>query len=364
MNNLPAEIVFAIAINVPYDDSDALSLVNRQFNTLANNLLSRYVVISTEQQLMKLLPSSQHGLFQYVCQLIIDYPLTDASFMLLIPLLPPLLNSLELQEAENITDASFKYLPQQCPHLTSLTLSYASITDQSLASVGQHCHQLRTIFLSQCRYLSPHLFAALGACPLEKIYHHGLVTVDDGDDDTPIQTMTHDLVVGFPLLADLIIDQIDGRELVATMMDDATPPWPNLTRFHIPLTSNMTDRDAIAFIHAHPQLKDLELSNNGFSDDVLQVIADTLSGLTFLDLSYNTLFTHHGVRCIVRQCPLLILFKLFNTNVVRTDFTELTRLEQQGPHDHIYFALHGTHLESLRRALAHIDNNDTTLTNI
>ncbi|CAO3601137.1 unnamed protein product [Absidia cylindrospora] len=388
MNHLPAEIAFIIATNVPEADLHALTLVNRQFNNVANPLLWRSITIWDEQQLMKLLrgkfPSSRHDLLQYVRLLTINYPLADATFMLLIPLLPPLLEHLDLEQAKNITNASFNYLPQQCPHLMSLSLRYASITNQSLVSVGQHCHQLRYIYLLQCENLSSHLFAALAACPLKDIYHSGTVIKgdnnnndndDDDDDDevTSIQTMTHDLVTGFPLLTSLNVDEIDGRELV----DHTTPAWPKLIRFQIGDTWLTDVQDIITFIRTHPHLRVLQLANNHYYDDVLQVIADTLSLLTSLSLLRGNIFTHHGVRSIVQQCPLLTSFDLCRTNVRRMDFPEFTFLghddEQQQQQAQPYLVqttrkitLCGTELERFRRALTHNNNNnnnDTTRSN-
>ncbi|CAO3601164.1 unnamed protein product [Absidia cylindrospora] len=164
--------------------------------------------------------------------------------------------------------------------------------------------------------------------------------------------MAHDLVVGFPRMEFLNMEVFDFRELVATIKLHS--PWPNLTVFNTQFCHDADDRDVMAFIRAHPHIKDLQLSDNYFSDDVFQVIADTLPGLTTLDLSQSRFITHHGVRSIITQCPLLKSFDIYDTNVMRTDFPELTLVDDvTQQHDSTWGILSVTEMESIRRTLVH-----------
>ncbi|ORZ07152.1 hypothetical protein BCR42DRAFT_426438 [Absidia repens] len=398
MNDLPVEIILDIARNVSHRDLHALTLVNRQFNTVTNPLLWQSVAISNEDQLMQLIQCrflSHHDQLQYVRSLIIEFELTDVAFLLLIPRLPPSLDSLFFVDATHITDASFKYLPPQCPHLTNLGLRLASIGHESMVSVGQHCHQLRQLELCDCETLSPYLFAALSGCPLEDISMTGFVSGDIEDDDfednlkDDLKILTHDLVVGFPFLTSLTMDGFDAREYFAAVTAAATPttlrhsaghvdvhpPWPNLMRFRVDQIWYMDDDSAMAFIRMHPHLQDLTLPcNYHFSSDVLQVIADTLTGLIALDLSGSDQLTPHGVRRIIQQCPLLTFINLLGTNLRRTDFPELTQLTYHGSDfmhqlnerpvlDNTLRYIDGAAMEKIRYAPAHIYNNNNNNSN-
>ncbi|CAO3601131.1 unnamed protein product [Absidia cylindrospora] len=291
------------------------------------------------------------------------------SLLSLIPLLPPSLEELTLHGVKLITHASFNYLPQRCPHLKSLTLNNTSISYRSLLSVGQHCHQLRSLSLLYCENLPPNVFAAFAGCPLETVHLDRFDTINDDEHDNDhntrsLQTMTHDLVVGFPLLTSLTMDRFDGRAFVATM-DDATPRWPNLTRFVVENTSKTKNRDVMAFIQAHPHLKDLEFIDNRFSNKVLRVIADCLPGLTRLNLAGGEGFTHLGVRRIVEQCPLLVSLDLSQTYVEAMSFPELDFLEYDyypRLHDNYFTVMSdwrqlcGIEMETCRRLLLHSNN--------
>ncbi|CAO3601161.1 unnamed protein product [Absidia cylindrospora] len=170
--------------------------------------------------------------------------------------------------------------------------------------------------------MSANLFAALAACPLEVISINGGPRICD---DESAQKLVKGLVE-FSLLKDLYLAQVDeevGYRLLNTMDRNGNSPWPHLTSFQIQGSRGMEDQDAIRFIKSHPHITVLEFSASNFSDDVLQVIADTLPHLTFLDLSGGWDLTHHGVREIIDKCPLLTEFILDCTHLKRAEFPEL-----------------------------------------
>ncbi|CAO3601130.1 unnamed protein product [Absidia cylindrospora] len=236
MNNLPAEIALAIVRTADKKDLHAVALINHQFYTVTNPLLWRSLDITNEPKFIKLLQGtllSQHNLLHYVQRLDISCStLTNMTLLSFIPLLPPLLQELDFS-GDLITDASFSYLPRQCPHLTSLRLAFTPITHQSMVSVGQHCTQLRVLDLFDCESLSPNLFAALAACPLEQMYIYGNPVVDIVDDVTA-QKVAQDVVAHFPRLTELALAQIGtdfSYHLFAAMArHDGHAAWPHLTR--------------------------------------------------------------------------------------------------------------------------------------
>ncbi|CAO3601193.1 unnamed protein product [Absidia cylindrospora] len=334
MNTIPAEITLAIARTADEKDLHALTLVNRHFYTVANPMLWRDVEIRNERQYIQLLQGSalsKGGLFQHLRRLTIDIQITDALFLTLLQLLPPVLENLELTSAKHITDESLEHLPSQCPQLTSLYIHHGAFTNVTMVSVGQHCHRLRRLYLEECYHVSPHLLTALIACPLEEIDIDVDFNGTTWDDETARQFARD--VATFSRLEVLSlshIDQVMSRHLLDRK---GVLLWPRLTKCYLRGYNDMEDEDVIRFIKTHPQLKKLELFGNDFSDTVLYAIADTLPHLTYLDLSASRNFTHHGVRRIVLKCPLLTNFVLDATQLKRSDFPEL------GPYSNEYLAI-------------------------
>ncbi|CAO3601189.1 unnamed protein product [Absidia cylindrospora] len=239
MNTIPAEIALAIARTTNQKDLHALTLVNRQFHTVATPLLWRLVDIETERkysQVIRGMRLSNGSLFQHIRSLYIELPMESNTVSAFISLLSPSLEELNLPNAFHVTDETLKQLPIQCPQLTSLSLGDASITDQFLVLLGEHCSQLRTIYFDSCVNLSPNLFACLAACPLEKITVIGRpmggVAVEDTD---TARKLALDLV-GFRLLTMLILVDVGieiSHQLLATLDQDGNSPWPQLTGFCI-----------------------------------------------------------------------------------------------------------------------------------
>ncbi|CAO3601168.1 unnamed protein product [Absidia cylindrospora] len=321
MNTIPTEIAFAIARNADEKDFHALTLLNRQFYTVANPLLWRSVVIENKTQFLKFLSGtvlSKGYLFEHIRCLIIHMPITDDILLMLIPLLSPVFEKLGLAEAKHITDESLKHLPSQCPQLTSLRIAHGAFTDVTMVSLGQHCHQLRQLSLYDCKPLPSNLLTALAACPLEDIDINGCL-IGSTEDDQDERQFARDLANVSHLTSLCLFDMyvvVNHLLLVPSI-------WPHLTHCYLQGCRDLEDSDAIRFIKAHPQLTELEFSANNFSDDVLYTIADALPQLTYLDLSGGWDFTHHGARRIILNCPLLASFDLDCTHLKRLDFPEL-----------------------------------------
>ncbi|CAO3601133.1 unnamed protein product [Absidia cylindrospora] len=99
--------------------------------------------------------------------------------------------------------------------------------------------------------------------------------------------------------------------------------WPNLTTFELDGGAGIQDKDIITLIKTHPHLKELGFCGNSISDDLLDFIADTLPGLTSLDLANGLNFTMRGLRRVIMQCPLLTYVGLGRSNLTRKDFPDL-----------------------------------------
>ncbi|CAO3601134.1 unnamed protein product [Absidia cylindrospora] len=321
----------AIVNKANQEDLYALTLVNRQFNTVTNPLLWRTVDIPNHRKLMKFVQGtllSQHDLLQHVRSLAINCSSrlsSNVTLLLLVSLLPSSLENLELSD-EYITNESFSFIPRQCPQLKSLRLSYVSITHQSMVALGQHCHQLRKIWFNECKHLSPNLFAALAACPLEKIAIWGEPLQAIGDDETA-RNVARDLVDGFPLLKSLCLVQVDeelsGHLFTTIHQKGNYAVWPNLTRLRMECAWSVEEQHAIRFIKAHPHVEELEFATNNFSDAFLKTVANSLPHLTILDLSGGDDFTARGIRRVVRKCPLLVDMDLTSTYLKHSEFPEL-----------------------------------------
>ncbi|CAO3601141.1 unnamed protein product [Absidia cylindrospora] len=328
MNELPAEIVSAIARTVPETDLLSLSLVNRQFYKVAHPLLWRDVALFSKPQLIKLLQcslSSQHELLQHVRDLHLSVSISDDTLLLLTPMLSPLLDNLDLSEAKHITDESFIYIPRQCPHLTNVALQDAAITDKSIVSLRQHCLQLNSITLNGCRHLTQYVFGTLVGLPLDDVHVDQLGPHDDIDNGNfePSRTMTLDFT-RFPLLNELFLSFFDGYGFMTAVHPDGSyPTFPNLRRFHLHGNTSVEDDDIIRFIRRHPHLEELELVDSIYTDAVLDVIADTLSGLTVLELEDGDGFTTRGLRRVISQCPRLRSVCLSYSGFTYDDFPEI-----------------------------------------
>ncbi|CAO3601190.1 unnamed protein product [Absidia cylindrospora] len=233
MNTIPAEIALAIAGTANQKDLHALTLVNRQFHTVATPLLWRLVDIETERKYSQVIQGmrlSNGSLFQHIRSLYIELPMESNTVSAFISLLSPSLEELNLPNAFHITDETL------------------SIFQVNVLSSREHCSQLRTIYFDGCENLSPNLFACLAACPLEKITIIGKpmrgVAVEDTD---TARQLALDLV-GFRLLTMLILVDVGieiSHQLLATLDQDGNSPWPQLTRFCIVGCKGVEDQDAI-----------------------------------------------------------------------------------------------------------------------
>ncbi|CAO3601139.1 unnamed protein product [Absidia cylindrospora] len=231
---------------------------------------------------------------------------------------------------------------------------------------------LQRISLLDCRKLSGHLFAPLSGCPLKEICIEALLlSSDDLENETRI--MAHDMVRRFPLLTSLECSHLDDTFPIhlfeAPLLNPQTghSAWPHLTRFHLLGCDEFQDDNAMAFIRAHPHLTDLQLAASNLTDPVLECIADTLSSLTTLDLSYGHLLTHQGVRRIIQQCPLLTSLNVTESGVYIADFPLLELDHMDGDDGEMELEiLDRFDIGLIRRSINlnnNNNNNDTTVSN-
>ncbi|CAO3601156.1 unnamed protein product [Absidia cylindrospora] len=293
---------------------------------------------SKEGNLLKLMHGrlqSQHDLLQSVRSLTIHYPLSDDTLLLTATMLSPLLEELHVFDARHITDECFRHLPRRYPHLKSLSLCSASITNTSLVALGQHCHRLKNITLVECRNLPASLFASLTTCPLASVHidhylieaFHDFLFDDGNDEDAHVGAacvLVYDLA-RFDRLTSLNLGAA-FRGVCEFLTSNGGSTWPNLTHFYLHHTTSIIyDFEIIDFLLEHPHLTHLELTHNNFDNDVLEATADFLPQLTYLDLSHgHGRFLLDSVHFVIHKCPLLTFFNLSHCSTIkRADFPEL-----------------------------------------
>ncbi|CAO3588586.1 unnamed protein product [Absidia cylindrospora] len=314
------------------------TLVNRQFYAIANpllwqeQLLDGMVQPGHMQRLLDCLAvTQQHSLGHYIRTLSFnDTSCTNDEFLRLMPYIRHL-TSLKIENmtfATNlhaITNQSLQHFPRHCPHLTSLTLINIYLSQATIHTIGQHCHQLVDFTLISADGLWFDTFCALSCCPLEKLTltydadqfrddeqrktTGGILTENMVMDMTRFQDLTHLILKGFATCS-LIITQNNNNNNIC---------WPCLNTLELGDGDTIDDTTWIHFMQLHPHLASIELSNAHLTDASLDAMAVYLGDLSSLVFNHVDGISSVGVRRLIRNCTQLV-YAGFNAcgNIVDT----------------------------------------------
>ncbi|ORZ07142.1 hypothetical protein BCR42DRAFT_456131 [Absidia repens] len=341
MNNLgdlPAEIVTLIVEQlISPQDFYACTLLNKQFYTVTNPFLWHTVVIRNKTVLLKVISgvvetsSSSAQLGYYIREIEFGSYVSDVSdaTLLLLVIHLPCLEHLKIARGNRITDASLQYVPQYCPHLQSLCLEDSSMMRRTLEAWGLHCHDLTRLELENCSGVSFYVFHAVASCPLEILKITFSVLHLDSRTGTGNEYFNAAFVLGgFHRLRHLSIFDA-GHHFIqhlihihANNKNDGIV-WPDLVDLYLNNCNAIDDRSMITFVQSHPHLQCLGLSENTFSDAVLDAMATFLPEMRLLDLRASEHITHRGIRRLVQQCPSLTFIALHECGMTTHEFPEL-----------------------------------------
>ncbi|ORZ07460.1 hypothetical protein BCR42DRAFT_426301 [Absidia repens] len=324
----PSELVtWVVSHCLEQRDLWALSLVNKQFYTIANPLLWCAPKIQHSAALDKFLYAV--ATFQPPMGFIIrkmDFSCpqwNDVHFSLLIPHLRHL-EELNINSDTSIVNTSFRHLPRHCPNLTSVELYCRGIPSAALTELGQHCHHLCQLTLRSVPYLSSDSLKFLLNCPLQKLtfIFRGCYNQEECED------MMRGLR-RFTLLTHLVMSNIYARQgrLVIQQNCVIHPPWPQLSLLHIDSGQNIADSDLIPFVNSHPHLMELRLKDASMiTDTSLFAIASALPYLTTLYLDCNPNISENGILKLIEKCLQLTSLTLnYCTRIAR----KVTQLDHE-----------------------------------
>ncbi|CAO3601094.1 unnamed protein product [Absidia cylindrospora] len=329
MNNLghlPAEIVSSILQHVNAKDYYACSLINWSFYTATNPLLWKSPTLRNSNKallFMNCLVEQQHLVGQHVRTLTSNIPWTDTDLLqLIIPHISHL-EHLDLERANNITNASMEPLARHCPHLTTLHLVGSLITQETMNALGQHCHQLTDLILDYAPHLSPKLLTPLvaGGCPLRKVHLSAYAAT--GGTWMTVEETVKDLT-RITALTSLTIMGSSAEVLKAVLNQQKL--WPDLTVLNLDDGSgDVGDADFIPFLQTHPGLQQLHLTRCELTPVTVMAIAAHLPNLVMIDLSQNGYqsLSPASVRHMVRHCRRLTWMDLSYSELDIKDFAEL-----------------------------------------
>ncbi|CAO3588535.1 unnamed protein product [Absidia cylindrospora] len=334
MNNLghlPVEILSLIGeqLETPYNRLYQCTLVNKHFYTVLNPLLWRTVELYYDEALEKWLnclgDARDPLLGRHVRELTPFFEgLNDTIFLFLIKQLP-LLQKFSIEPESGFTDISIQRLARHCPNLTYLHPMMSSVSQQSIVTLAQHCHQLSTLRLDCCDALcSSDFFAMIVHFPL-KYLEVDLQDMTDLNEPSIADKAVLDLAA-FDRLTFLEISDSPSSfiERIITLGKDRSGniPWPQLYHFYISETyTNVTDQQLITFLQSHPKLTTVSLNSNVFTDTALHAIPTLLPKVTSLSLSSNQ-FSHRAIRRLAYQCPLLMRFSFSDDGMRLKHFPE------------------------------------------
>ncbi|ORZ06516.1 hypothetical protein BCR42DRAFT_427274 [Absidia repens] len=321
----PSELVTLIVSHcLEQRDLWALSLVSKQFYTIANPLLWCAPKIQHSVALDKFLYSVatfQPPMGFIIRKMNFSCPQwNDVHFSLLIPHLRHL-EELNINGSVLNVKESFRHLPRHCPNLTSVDLECSTISSAAYTELGLHCHHLCQLTLRFVPYLSSDSLKFLLNCPLQKLtfifnYCHE-------------QKKCEDMMRGlwqFTLLTHLVMKNMNalhGR-LVMQQNSEIHPPWPRLSLLHIDSCDKITDSDLTSFANSHPHLMELRLGRADLiTDSSLFAIASALPCLTTLYLNCNTTISENGILKLIEKCLQLTSLTLMHCTRIPWKVTQL-----------------------------------------
>lgn len=224
--------------------------------------------------------------------------------LLLVLALTPQLEELCLDQQLRIRHNDIERIVQLCPQIKTLTLTHISITDESMASLGIHCRQLRRLTLAKLSQLTPTTLVALKNCPLERLrinYCSELIQIPD--------TANH--LASFHTLTSLYLQDLYrgvDNDFIRRFTLRANGPAPLPLLKHLSLTGDATVENnvMVAFLRAHPRLETLSLAHCQLRDAALDVIATHLPSLTSLRIDQKDALSPAMVNQVVCSCRRLV----------------------------------------------------------
>ncbi|CAO3601020.1 unnamed protein product [Absidia cylindrospora] len=215
----------------------------------------------------------------------------------------PLLTDLILEQADDITDASFEHVPLYVPHLAYLHLCDAKITQRSMEAMGRHWHcQLEQLELESCRNLDVDLFSPLAKCTALKKLTVSYCCLNGMNDDPDAAHVAALNTSALTNLTSLCIQDYPSDYTSFIIAAAAADVWPLLTHVCLDACHAMNDKMAITFIQQHPHLTHLELGNSQMTDKTLDAIVTYLPNIVEVGVEENTGITPDGLRRLVKQC--------------------------------------------------------------
>ncbi|ORZ07119.1 hypothetical protein BCR42DRAFT_397415 [Absidia repens] len=342
LDHLSMELILLILKQVDQRDLYACALVSRQWYAVANPLLWRSLMVKNVASFTNIhttLTESNHAFLQHHIQSInfgctLSTPAFEASiryagyprFVL-------------ARQAPHVTNNRLRPLLQRCQNLSFFGLGWSPITQSSMITLGQHCRQLRSLHLQNCRGLGCAIFPALAACRLlEEITVIGCRL--DGMRFPRTAEATANVLVGFDRLTRLKLDDPPNDfsqcllgPLTSTSdadsadddTDDDMPTivtWPRLVHLWLNRCEDIGDMYTIAFVRTHPHLQSLYVYGGRLTDATLRTMMNCLPGIVDVGLVGNFDITHRGVRRLVQNCPALIWVQLFGCDIATCHFPE------------------------------------------
>ncbi|EFA80600.1 Non-receptor tyrosine kinase spore lysis A [Heterostelium album PN500] len=228
---------------------------------------------------------------------------------LLVRLLVPALQSLDLEGAKYLSALSIRAIGATCPNLKKLSLAYCTnIPSESLAALGIACKQLESINLKGCHQLTNvGLLYVVRGCPnLTSIDLSGCMKITD--------SAIHELFQNSRRLQTLDLRRCPQ------LTDAAFQSFNLTTLLNIDLLecNQITDIAVIQICNTSRSLSSIKLSSKNITDQSLKRIAAKCRQLTVLDLIACENITDSGVQSIVRGCPELSSLNLCSSKNITT----------------------------------------------
>ncbi|ORZ05601.1 hypothetical protein BCR42DRAFT_427955 [Absidia repens] len=310
IDHFPSEVISLILNHVDRKSLHACTLINKSFSSEVIPLLWRHLDINSNDVLASIttiLEEASGSLMgESVRSVIIASKLLSDDDLLSFVKHVPLLNSLTLREASNITDESIVRVPLYVPHLTHLSLRSAHITQLSMEAMARHWqHQLGSLELIACNDLNYNLYASLLQYTALKELNIIQCYLDETVERTcdTIQEAAAWNVMALPHLTHLFIRQYKANYAPFLAALCTAPAWPRLTHLDLEPCYAMTDAMAIALIQSHPNLTSLSLVDGPqLTDKTLDAIVKYLPNIIEVGLCGDPGITPDGLRRLVKTC--------------------------------------------------------------
>ncbi|CAO3601097.1 unnamed protein product [Absidia cylindrospora] len=252
---------------------------------------------------------------------------TDAQLLVLMIHLPHL-EHLYVRKGQEITDKSFQHLPRYCPHLRSILVHKARITQTSILKLGDYCDQLNSLSIQSCPRLPAMTFSGvLGRCPITQLSlgFDSFMHADEDEDcewityKETVQTMTYFFDLTHLTVTGVSFDVMEG------LLAKTGAAWASLTHLTLDQLDSRCDDDLMTFFKQHTRLQQVTLHGNGFGNRTLDAMWRLLPQLTYVDIGYNEMICVHGLRRMIWHCPRLHHVELVGCDMSPNDFPEASK---------------------------------------